>query len=83
VPELVDAIRANAAPQLIIGGTADEFWDTSVAHGLASETCTAVEIAEADHIMVRPGDVVRGVEAHVEVVRAIDHWLASGVVPRA
>jgi hypothetical protein len=28
--------------------------------------------------MMVPGDVVRGVEVHVEVARAIDDWLASG-----
>ena len=29
---------------------------------------------------MRPGDVVRGVEKHVEVDRAVDDWLA-GLAP--
>jgi predicted alpha/beta-hydrolase family hydrolase len=82
-PALVRPIAANPAPQLLIGGSADELWDSAVARDLASRTCTVVEIPGADHIMLRPGDVVGGVEAHVEVVRAIESWLASGVVPRA
>ncbi len=77
VPELVDSIRANPAPQLLVGGSADEFWDTDVAGELAGETRAVVEIADADHIMLRPGDVVRGVESHVEVARAVDDWLAA------
>ena len=82
-PALVRPIAANPAPQLLIGGSADELWDSAVARDLASRTCTVVEIPGADHIMQRPGDVVGGVQAHVEVVRAIDSWLASGVVPGA
>ena len=80
-PALVRPIAANPAPQLLIGGSADEFWDSAVALDLASDTCSIVEIPDVDHIMLFPGDVVRGAEAHVEVVRAIDNWLASGVVP--
>lgn len=83
VPELVDSIRANPAPQLLVGGSVDEFWDADVARGLADETRTVVEIADADHIMMTPGDVVRGVEAHVEVARAVDRWLATEAVSLA
>jgi hypothetical protein len=61
-----------------VGGTADDLWLRDVARDLASETCTVVEIADVDHAMLLPGDVVRGAEAHVEVVRAADRW-ASGL----
>jgi hypothetical protein len=77
VPALVEAIRANPAPQLLIGGSADQFWDSAVAAGLSSGTCTVVEIADVDHVMMLPGDAVRGVEAHVEVVQAVDTWLSA------
>lgn len=80
VPELVDAIGANPAPQLLVGGSADEFWETDVARGLAGATCTVVEIPDVDHGMLRQGDVLRGVQAHVEVVRAVDNWLGALVV---
>jgi len=43
---------------------------------------TVVEIPDVDHVMLLPGDGVRGAEAHVEVIRAVDTWLASGVVRR-
>jgi predicted alpha/beta-hydrolase family hydrolase len=78
--QVVDSIRANPAPQLLIGGSDDQLWDAAVASDLASETRTIVEIDDVDHAMLRKGDVIRGVEAHVEVVRAVDSWLASGVL---
>jgi len=74
---IAEAVAANPAPQLLVGGSADDLWDSAVARDLASASCRVVEIAEADHILMTPGDVVRGVEAHVEVVRAIDTWLAA------
>lgn len=83
LPEVVDAIRANPAPQLVIGGSADPLWDAAVAFDVRGDACTVVEIADVDHAMLLPGDVVRGAEAHVEVARAVDNWLASGSVPRA
>jgi predicted alpha/beta-hydrolase family hydrolase len=75
VPALARAIAANPAPQLLVGGTADDLWDGTVARELASATCTVCEIPGADHIVLTDGDVVRGVEAHVEVIRAVDQWL--------
>ncbi|HET8665074.1 MAG TPA: hypothetical protein VFM08_12220 [Nocardioides sp.] len=78
-PEIVDAIRANPAPQLLLGGSADAFWDRAVAADLAGETRTVVEVPDVDHAMLLPGDVVRGVEAHVEAARAVDDWLRSGL----
>jgi len=77
VPAVVQAIAANPAPQLLVGGSADDLWDSTVARGLESPTRTVVEIPDADHIMTLPGDVVRGAEMHVDVVRAVDSWLAS------
>jgi predicted alpha/beta-hydrolase family hydrolase len=82
VPAIVDGIAANPAPQLLVGGSADELWDSGTARGLESETCTVVEIPGADHILLESGDIIRGVENHVEVARAVDNWLASGKVPR-
>lgn len=78
IPEIAQAIADNPAPQLLVGGTADAFWHSAIARDLESPTCQVCEIADADHVMMVPGDVVRGVEVHVEVARAIDDWLASG-----
>ena len=77
VPAIAEAVAANPAPQLLVGGSADDLWDTAVARDLESATRSVVEIPEADHILMTRGDVLRGVEAHAEVVRAIDGWLAG------
>jgi hypothetical protein len=76
VPELVDALAANPAPQLLVGGTADEAWDSSVARRLAAQGCDVLEAPDADHGMLVAGDLVRGAETHVEVVRAMDAFCA-------
>jgi hypothetical protein len=81
VPEVVEAIRANLAPQLLVGGSADPLWDSDLAHDLAADTCTVVEIPGVDHAMLRPGDAIRGAEAHVEVTRAVDDWLTATALP--
>jgi predicted alpha/beta-hydrolase family hydrolase len=72
---LVEAIAANPAPQLLVGGAADHLWDKSVARTLEGPTRTVLEVPDADHVMLVPGDSVRGVSVHVEVQRAIDDWL--------
>jgi predicted alpha/beta-hydrolase family hydrolase len=74
-PRLVEAIAANPSPQLLVGGSADTLWDSAVARELESPTCSVLEVPEADHVMMVPGDSVRGVSVHVEVQRAIDDWL--------
>ena len=81
-PAVVDAIAANPAPQLLVGGTADPLWDSAGAHRLDDGGCDVLEIPEADHVLMTPGDVPRGVEAHREVVRALDAWLGGLDVER-
>jgi predicted alpha/beta-hydrolase family hydrolase len=76
-PRLVEAYAANPAPQLLVGGTADQLWNSEVARGLDGPTRTVVEVPDADHAMLVPGDSVRGVSAHVEVQKAIDGWLGA------
>ncbi len=76
LPRLVDAIAANPGRQLLVGGTADDVaWDAAVARDLAGRGCDVLELPDADHALMVPGDVVRGVEAHVEVARALDTFL--------
>ena len=77
VPAIAGAVAANPAPQLLVGGSADDLWDSAVGRDLESPTCRVVEIAGADHILMTLGDVAGGAQAHVEVVRAIDAWLAG------
>jgi predicted alpha/beta-hydrolase family hydrolase len=78
VPALVDAIAANPARQLLVGGTADDLaWRPEVASDLAGRGCDVCEIPGADHALMAPGDTVRGVEVHAEVARALDRFLAG------
>lgn len=76
VPAIAHAVVANPAPQLLVGGSADDLWDSAVARDLESASRSVVEIPDGDHILMTHGDVVRGVEAHLEVVRVIETWLA-------
>jgi hypothetical protein len=77
LPPLVDAIAANPARQLLVGGVPDFAWDTDVAERLRRSGCDVVELPDADHAVMQPGDVVRGVELHVDAIRAVDSWLAG------
>ena len=74
VPELVEAIGANAGRQLLVGGVADSLWVPAVARELGEAGCTVLEVADADHAM-GTGDVVRTAEIHLEVARALDAFL--------
>ncbi|MEO6510567.1 MAG: hypothetical protein ABIO16_06225 [Nocardioides sp.] len=76
-PWLVDAIRANPARQLLVGGTEDELWDRDVAASLASSGCDVLQVDGADHAMLVDGDPVRSAEALVEVSRAMARFLAG------
>jgi predicted alpha/beta-hydrolase family hydrolase len=76
LPALAEAFAANPARQLLVGGTADDIaWDAAVARALAARGCDVLEVPGADHALMVPGDVVRGVEAHAEVIRAVDAFL--------
>jgi predicted alpha/beta-hydrolase family hydrolase len=69
------AIAANPAPQLLVGGSADDLWVGDTVRDLAGQTCEVQEVADADHVLMVPGDAVRGVAAHVEAIGALDRWL--------
>jgi hypothetical protein len=77
IPSLVDAIASNAARQLVVGGVPDFAWDAEVARRLGDQGCDVLELTDADHAMMCPGDVVRGAELHVEALRGIETWLAG------
>jgi predicted alpha/beta-hydrolase family hydrolase len=76
---LLEAYGANPAPQLLVGGTADQLWDREAARALEGPTRTVVEVPDADHAMLVPGDSVRGVSAHHEVQKALEAWLTSAI----
>lgn len=75
-PVVADAIAANPGRQLLVGGSADQFWDADVARALSGDGCEVCEVADADHAMGTP-DVVRTAEIHLEVARAVDAFLSG------
>jgi hypothetical protein len=76
---VVDALAANPARQLLVGGTADRHsWVSNVAQQLSGNGCDVLEIPDADHGMQAAADPVRSAELLVEVTRGIDAWLRAG-----
>jgi hypothetical protein len=74
-PVLAEAIAANPGRQLLVGGLADDLWDTDVARELADNGCDVLEVADADHSM-GTDDAVRTAEIHLEVARAVEAFLS-------
>ena len=68
---MVDAIRANPARQLLVGGTADRLWDADVATSLAADGCDVLQLDGLDHGLIDPSDAVRSAEALLEITRAM------------
>ena len=71
-PECAAGIRANPAPQLVVGGLADPFHDVTVAAGLG---CDVVEIAGADHALSGSGGVVPSAGVQRQIAAAVDGFL--------
>ncbi len=75
-PALVAGVRANPAPQLLVGGTADDLWGRETAEGLVGEGCTVSQISGADHALCVPGDAVASARVLVEVTELVDGFLS-------
>jgi hypothetical protein len=75
-PTVAEGIAANPGRQLLVGGLADPLWDASVARELADAGCGVLEMPGADHSMGTP-DVVRTMEVHVAVARAVSAFLSQ------
>lgn len=72
LPPVVEGIRANPASQLLVGGSADEAWNRTIADELPGEV---VELPGADHSLNVRGDKNATATAHAEFVRAFGAWL--------
>ena len=69
---VVGALRAATAPQLLIGGTADNLWDGTVARNLSPHV---LEVDGADHGMLIPGaPLARSAEVLGRVATAAEHF---------
>lgn len=79
-PRVVSALRRSAAPFLLIGGTADDWWDGGIARSL---TPHVAEIEGANHRMFVPGPLQRSAAALGEVSTAVERFLDEVVWPRS
>ena len=78
-PEAVELIAAARVPPLLVGGTADDFWDGRVARSLSPHV---LEIPDADHGLYVPGPASATVRAAGLVVDAVEAYLEHEVWPR-
>jgi len=74
----VAALRRATAPCLLVGGTADQFWDGQAARSLAAEV---VEIDGADHGMFVPGRLAASAAVLGQVITAVEDFLEHVVWP--
>ena len=78
-PVLTDAgcaagIRDNAAPQLVVSGTADFAFDPEVAHGLG---CELYEVEGADHALSHDDDLRLRETTRAGIADALDAFLGG------
>ena len=71
-PAVVAALRRAAGPCLLVGGTADEYWDGGIAR---SVTPHVVEVPGADHGMFVPGQLALSAAVLGDVVTAVERFL--------
>ncbi|MGH3264836.1 MAG: hypothetical protein ACRDNS_22920, partial [Trebonia sp.] len=77
-PQVPEALRRATAPFLLIGGTADDWWDGDVAR---SVTPHVVEISGADHGLFAPGPLKESAAVLAEVSTAVERFLDQVVWP--
>ena len=75
----VTALRRAPGPSLLIGGTADRFWDGQVARSLT--TARVIEIDDADHGMFVPGRLAASADVLGQVITAVEDFLDRVVWP--
>jgi pimeloyl-ACP methyl ester carboxylesterase len=68
----VAALRRTAGPCLLVGGTADRFWDGEAARSLPAEV---VEVDGADHGMFVPGRLAASAAVLGQVSTAVEDFL--------
>jgi hypothetical protein len=74
VPWVAAALERATAPFLLVGGTVDPAWDSTLAYRL-SRHVLAVE--GADHGMYVPGPLSASIEVLGEVVVAVERFLET------
>jgi hypothetical protein len=74
----VAALRRATGPCLLVGGTADKFWDGKTARSLTPDV---VEIDDADHRMFLPGPLAASAAALGQIITAVEDVLDHRVWP--
>ena len=74
----VAALRRATGPCLLVGGTADQFWDGQAARSLSADV---VEIDGADHGMFVPGRLAASAAVLGQVITAVEDFLDHVVWP--
>jgi len=74
----VAALRRRTAPCLLVGGTADRFWDGQAARSI---TPHVVEVPAADHGMFVPGGLSASAAVLGQVMTAVERFLDHVVWP--
>jgi hypothetical protein len=75
----VAALRRAMGPSLLVGGTADPYWDGRIARSL---TADVVEIDGADHAMVVPGRLMESAAALGQVITVVEDFLDHVIWPQ-
>ncbi|WP_243705991.1 hypothetical protein [Micromonospora sp. KC721] len=78
-PLVAAALRQASAPFLLVGGTADNFWDGELARRL---TPHVLEVEDADHGMCLPGSLTESIAVLARVVTAVEEFLDAIDWPR-
>ena len=68
----VTALRRATGPCLLVGGTADRFWDGRTARSLPAEV---IEVSGADHGMFVPGRMAASAAVLGQVITAVEDFL--------
>ena len=75
---VVDGLRRSTAPFLLIGGTADPLWDSTLAREL---TPYVPEVPGADHGMYVPGRLAASAAVLGQVATAVEDFLDQVIWP--
>lgn len=70
------ALERSAGPSLLVGGTADPYWDGRIAQLV---TANVVEIDDADHAMLVPGRLSKSAAVLEQVMTAVEDFLDKTV----
>ena len=72
LPAVTEAASRLTAPSLVVGGTADQFWDSDASIGQGARV---LELSGADHGLEYGTDVYRSLDALRQVVDAVAVFL--------